>query len=113
MHDEYDFHLETIIKPDETGGPARLVLLARAFLTVTTRWTSAIGSWLVPLELGLKAPAQRHGKMDASARKKLGSVFVWKMMEIPAERGKRAPSLPPVIPRELEKERRKHRVSSA
>ena len=113
MHDEYDFHLETIIKPDEIGGPARLVLLARAFLAVTTRWTSAIGSWPGPLALGLKAPAQRHGKMDASARKKLGSVFVWKMMEIPAERGKRAPRLPPVIPRELEKERRKHRVSSA
>ena len=56
--------------------------------------------------------AQRHGKMDASDHKKLGRVFVWNMMEIPAKRGKRVPRLSSITRRKLQKKRRKHRVSS-
>ena len=57
MDDEYFLDVQTIIKEDETGGPARLVLVVRGFLTVTWRVTFAIGSWLGSLAMNLKRVA--------------------------------------------------------
>ena len=46
MDDEYFLDVQTIIKGDESGGPARLVLVVRGFPDLHVRVASVIGpSW--------------------------------------------------------------------